>query len=161
VDVIVNSANRMLFRGSGICGAIHKAAGIELQKECIEIQQKNFPKGLRIGEVAVTKAYNLPSNWVFHTLGPRHGADDINLLQNCYINCINLADSLGAKSISFPAISTNIYGVPIEFSAKTVKDVLDNLHEMKSLEEINLVFFKEENHKVYSVVFQTEKELKR
>ena len=148
-DVIVNSANKQLWRGSGVCGVIHAAAGPELEKECIAVKNAQCPAGLSVGELVVTSAHKLPARYVFHTLGPRQGRDDTNLLKNCYINCIKKAEELKQKSISFPAISTNIYGVPIDFSAKIVKDVIENLDNPKYLEIINLVFLKENDLKVY------------
>ena len=152
-DVIVNSAHKSLFRGSGVCGAIHKAAGQELEKECLEKKDKLGIKWLGVGEVLVTKAYNLPAKYVIHTVGPKNGVDDINLLKKCYINSIKKADELQAESISFPAIATNIYGVPIEFSAKVVKEVLNQLEEPNYLKEIKLVFMKQSNVDVYKSVF--------
>jgi O-acetyl-ADP-ribose deacetylase (regulator of RNase III) len=148
-DVIVNSAHKSLFRGSGVCGAIHKAAGPELEKECLE---KRGTKFLGVGEVLVTNAYNLPAKHVIHTVGPRQGVDNISLLKNCYINSIKKADELKAESISFPAIATNIYGVPIEFSAKVVKGVLDELEEPKFLKEIKFIFMKQSDIDVYKSV---------
>ena len=153
-DVIVNSANRSLMRGGGICGAIHKAAGIEMEKECMEYKKQNNIDWLPIGEVMSTKGHNLPAKHVIHTVGPKNnGKDDINLLKNCYINSIKHADKLGHKSICFPAIATNIYGVPIETSAKMVKEVLSNLPEPENLQKIMLIFNKKEDIDCYSKVF--------
>jgi O-acetyl-ADP-ribose deacetylase (regulator of RNase III) len=104
-DVIVNSANPFLMKGSGVCGAIHKAAGINLEKECLELKKSRSIDKLPIGEVIVTKAYNLHAKFVIHTVGPKNdGKDDLNLLKNCYINSIRKADELKANSIYFPAI---------------------------------------------------------
>ena len=141
-------------RGGGVCGAIHKAAGIELEKECLELKKSRGIDKLPIGKVIVTKAYNLPTKFVIHTVGPKNnGLDDINLLKNCYINSIRKADELKVSSISFPAISTNIYGVSIEISAKMVKEALEELSEPKNLKEIILVFHKQSDLECYQKMF--------
>ena len=150
-DIIVNSANKSLMRGGGVCGAIHKAAGIDLQIECLELKRKKGIDWLPIGEILVTNAYNLPAKYIIHTVGPKNnGTDDITILRNCYINSIRKADELKVRSISFPAIATNIYGVPIEVSAKIVKKVLEDLHEPKNLKEILFVFHKQSDLECYS-----------
>lgn len=154
-DVIVNSANKELWKGSGVCGAIHFAAGPKLEKECLAIKKELCPDGLSVGEVMVTAAYKLPATYVFHTVGPRQRKDEINLLKKCYSNCIERAEELKQKSISFPAISTNIYGVPIEVSARMVKEVIDGLKQHEHLTTINLVFFKKEDLEVYERIMRT------
>ena len=102
-DVIVNAANKELWLGGGVCGAIHRAAGPGLEKECLKIKKRSYPRGLPVGEVLVTNAYDLPAKKVFHTVGPMYGEDDITLLMKCYSNCILEADNLGFSSIVFPA----------------------------------------------------------
>lgn len=144
VDVIVNSANKELIRGSGVCGAIHKEAGIQLEKECLEIKNEKYPKGLPVGEAIITKAYNLPSKYVIHTVGPRKGKDDINLLKNCYSNSLKLADSLGLKSTAFPSISTGIYGVSHKEAKPLILEALKENQNLKNLEIINFIFLEEE-----------------
>ena len=151
-DVIVNSANNRLMHGCGVCGAIHKAAGPELEKECLRIKQQKNIVFLPIGDVAVSSAYLLPHKYVFHTVSPRMGKN-VELLANCYINSLKEADKLKAKSISFPAIGTGIYGVPIEKSALIVKKVLDSMNEFNHLKEIFLFFKKESHAKAYSKIF--------
>lgn len=151
-DVIVNSANKSLMRGSGICGAIHAVAGIDLEKECLQIKKEKDFDWLGVGEVIVTKAYKLPHTHVIHTVGPRKGKEDTSLLLNCYLNSLEEADKLKAKSISFPAIATNIYGVPIEESAKIVKQALSNIEHLEHLNEINLFLMKKEDIETYSSI---------
>jgi O-acetyl-ADP-ribose deacetylase len=141
-------------RGGGVCGAIHKEAGIDLEKECMELKRKRGIDWLPIGEAVATKAYDLPAKHVIHTVGPKNnGKDDVSLLKDCYVNSIELADSLGAESISFPAIATNIYGVPIEISAKIVKEALKDLPDPKNLKKVILVFNKEGDLECYNVWF--------
>lgn len=153
VDVIVNAANPELWRGGGVSGAIHKAAGPGLEKECLEVKHKNWPRGLPVGEVAITGAYLLPAKKVFHTVGPMAGKDDIILLKKCYSNCVLEADKLGLSSIVFPAISTGIYGVPMETSAKLVREVIDEIKDKTKLQEIILIFSNERDLKVYQERF--------
>ena len=142
VDAIVNAANPVMLGGGGVDGAIHKAAGIKLLEACKAVELKD---GVRCptGEARITEAGNLNAKYVIHTVGPRYSVDDVNLLKKCYINSILKADELGVNSISFPAISTNIYGVPVKLSAEMVKLVFDELPEPKHLKVINLVFNKQ------------------
>jgi O-acetyl-ADP-ribose deacetylase len=150
VDAIVNSANKSLMAGSGVCGIIHRVAGIKLEQECKEIAKK-YPKGLSVGQSVITKAYNLPAKFVIHTVGPRKGRDDINLLEDCYINAMLLADKYNCKTISFPAISTNIYGVSINESAKLVKQAFEKLPTC-NIEKVFLVMYNDEDFEVYRMM---------
>ncbi|MBI2629848.1 macro domain-containing protein [Candidatus Pacearchaeota archaeon] len=125
-DAIVNAAHHTLMGGGGVDGAIHKAAGKELLEEYIKLRGEKLPDGLGTGEAIVTKAYNLPAKFIIHTVGPRYYSENINLLENCYINCLKLAEENNCESIAFPAISTGAYGCPIEKSAEIVKKVLNN-----------------------------------
>lgn len=111
VDAIVNAANTRLKRGGGVDGAIHKAAGPELQRACDEIG------GCPTGEAVVTPGFNLPAPYVIHTAGPvwsggSEGEDD--KLRNCYRNALARAEEQGARTVAFPAISTGVYGYPLE-----------------------------------------------
>ncbi len=150
-DVIVNAANRTLLGGGGVDGVIHAAAGPELLDECLELRKSKFVSGLPTGQVAVTKAYNLKAKHVFHTVGPIKGKDDLSLLKDCYVNCLKKAEELGMKSIAFPAISTGFYGVPVDYSAKTVKQVLK---EEKPRIKILLVLYDYADKKIYDEVFK-------
>jgi len=121
VDAIVNAANEALRRGGGVCGAIHQAAGSELEQECLAIG------GCPTGEARITGGYALPAKHVIHAVGPVwHGGDrgEAELLQSCYRNCLELADRHKLSSIAFPAISTGIFGYPlIEATAIAVATV--------------------------------------
>ena len=136
VDAIVNAANETLLGGGGVDGAIHMAAGPELLEECKKIG------GCRPGEAKVTKAYKLPYKYIIHTVGPRYWSDSnpSKTLENCYLNCLKLADSLGVKSIAFPSISTGAFGYPTRDAANIFAKAVCN-YEPKSLEMVYMVIY--------------------
>jgi len=150
-DAIVNAAHHTLMGGGGVDGAIHRTAGSDLIKECIKLRNEKYPHGLNTGEAVATKSYGInQAKILIHTVGPRFYSGDINLLKNCYINSLKLAEENNCKSIAFPAIATGAYGVPIEKSAEIVKGVLDNyIFKEGIIEEIILVLWKEEDLDVY------------
>jgi len=119
-DVIVNAANRHLTRGGGVCGAIHRAAGPELEEECDSYVQAKGP--LAVGAAAMTHAFNLPCDAVIHAVGPVYDPSEpqrcAELLRDAYYNSLELADAGGYESIVFPAISTGIFGYPVEAAAR-------------------------------------------
>jgi len=107
---IVNAANTHLIAGSGVCGAIHRVAGPNLERECREIA------GCPVGEARITGAYGLPCRYVIHAVGPRYWdgtRGEAELLTRCYQSIFSLTDKHGIESISIPAISTGIYRFPI------------------------------------------------
>ena len=121
-DCIVNAANEGLIAGGGVCGAIHRAAGPLLQKECDEIAP------CPTGSAKITKGYNLTAKWVIHAVGPVYSTteDVASLLRSCYVSSLELAREYGIRNIAFPAISTGIFGYPLreatEIAVATVKE---------------------------------------
>lgn len=116
VDAIVNAANRTLLGGGGVDGAIHRAAGSELVKECEALG------GCETGSAKMTRGYRLPARHVIHAVGPvwqGGGRGEPEALASCYRTAIGLAGSAGLASVAFPAISTGVYGYPADEAART------------------------------------------
>ena len=148
VDAIVNAANCRLNGGGGVDGAIHRAAGPELLKECLQIG------GCPTGEAVITSAYNLPCRYVLHTVGPIiYGAvtkTDQELLTGCYRSCLDLATAHGLRSVAFCCISTGEFHFPgklaAEISIQTVKT-----WQQQNPNQIEVIFnvFKDSDYKIY------------
>ncbi len=146
VDAIVNAANRQLLPGGGVCGAIHKAAGKELAKECAEI---GF---CETGEAVITKGYNLPAKYVIHTVGPVYSGSekDSLLLSNCYKNSLKLAVENNLNSIAFPSISTGIFGYPVEEASRVaLSSIIDFLKSNGKPSLVEMVLFSDSDYEVY------------
>ena len=119
VDAIVNAANSSLMGGGGVDGAIHRKGGPDILEECKRIRAESHPDGLPTGQAVATTAGLLPSRWVIHIVGPvfARSEDRSHLLASCHTESLRVADELGAKSVAFPAISTGVYGYPLELAA--------------------------------------------
>jgi O-acetyl-ADP-ribose deacetylase (regulator of RNase III) len=115
-DAIVNAAHHALRGGGGVDGAIHRAGGPTLLDELIE----RYPRGLPTGEAGWTTAGKLPAQYVIHAVGPNHraGQTDPALLESCYRNVLRIADELGVRRLSLPAVSAGIYGWPARSAAE-------------------------------------------
>jgi O-acetyl-ADP-ribose deacetylase (regulator of RNase III) len=121
VNAIVNAANSGLLGGGGVDGAIHRAAGPELLKECRHLRQTILPKGLPTGQAVATSAYNLPCEYVIHTVGPvwKKGSEkQAELLADCYRNALKICVEKELQSVAFPAISTGVYHYPKQEAVK-------------------------------------------
>ncbi|MHC1630682.1 MAG: O-acetyl-ADP-ribose deacetylase [Methanotrichaceae archaeon] len=147
VDAIVNAANNSLLGGGGVDGAIHQAAGPGLLEECRALG------GCPTGEAKITKGYNLPADWVIHTVGPVwHGGNENEdeMLARAYKSCLELAELHKMKTIAFPAISIGAYRFPAERAARiAVQEIEQFLEENDSIEKVVLVCFGESAYKYY------------
>jgi O-acetyl-ADP-ribose deacetylase len=153
VDAIVNAANSVLEIGGGVDGAIHRKAGPNLYKAVQEQKALHCPEGLQFGQAVITPAFNLPSRHVIFVAGPVFSAmtpeeADKNL-EATYWGALNMAEQHGCKSIAFPAISTGIYGFPMERAAPIVMKVMEHALRTLHFEEIHLIFFNREQHDVF------------
>jgi O-acetyl-ADP-ribose deacetylase (regulator of RNase III) len=119
VDAIVNAANSSLLGGGGVDGAIHRAGGPEILEVCKAIRRTQYPDGLPIGHAVATTGGRLRARWVIHTVGPIYLDHDHpeHLLALCHTESLRVADELGARSVSFPAISCGVYGYPVREAA--------------------------------------------
>lgn len=157
VDCIVNAANESLLGGGGVDGAIHRAAGPQLLEECRTLN------GCETGEAKITKGYNLKAAHIIHTVGPRYSGrkQDEELLRNCYWNSLELARANDLHSVAFPAISTGVFGYPLEaateIALKTVSDWLriNPKHGMAIL----FACFSEQTTETYKAIWAEKEEI--
>ncbi len=152
VDAIVNAANSQLAGGGGVDGAIHRAGGPEIMRELDAIRERIGR--CEAGDAVVTGAGKLPAKYVFHAVGPRYRDGkhrEAAALESCYTTCLRLAAERDVKTISFPSISTGIYGYPVEEAAEiAVRAVAAWLHDhSEPLRAVKLVQFSESDHEVY------------
>jgi len=152
-EAIVNAANGTLMGGGGVDGAIHRKAGFALKEECLNIRKEVLHGAyLATGEAVITKGYNLPANYVIHTVGPiwkGNKADEEQLLTNCYQNSLALASEKGIKSISFPSISTGVFRFPIELASKIALGTIIEFLETNSFGDVRFVLFSQQDFEVY------------
>lgn len=151
VDAIVNAANRRLKGGGGVDGAIHRAAGPELLRECLALG------GCETGAARMTGGHRLPAKHVIHAVGPVWGGDEAEkdaLLASCYASSIDIADAAGLRSIAFSAISTGIYGFPADRAAEiAVRTGLAGLARAASVERLVFCCFSEDSARLHAAAF--------
>ena len=152
VDAIVNAANNSLLGGGGVDGAIHRAAGPELLAQCRTIG------GCPTEEARITKGYQLPSQYVIHTVGPiyRGTPQEPQLLESCYRNSLGLALDHQIKTIAFPAISCGVYGYPIQDAARiALNTAISFLEDHPSMIQIIFALFSDSDKATYEAILNT------
>jgi O-acetyl-ADP-ribose deacetylase (regulator of RNase III) len=152
VTAIVNAANAQLRSGGGVAGAIHRAAGPGLEEECRPLAP------IRPGEAVMTGGHDLPNRYVIHTLGPVYGQDhrEAELLVSCYRNSLALAEANEIESIAFPAISTGVFGYPLEEAAEVaLRTVLESTQRLEHVRLIRFVLFGEQDFEVHQRILST------
>ena len=146
VDAVVNAANAELESGGGVAGAIHEAAGPNLEEE------SRLLAPIEPGEAVITGGHDLPNPHVVHVLGPVYGSDEPEdeLLARCYREALALAEENGVESLAFPAISTGAFGYPLEEAAEiALQTVSGSAAELQNVRLIRFVLFSEEDAEVY------------
>jgi O-acetyl-ADP-ribose deacetylase (regulator of RNase III) len=149
VAAIVNAANAELRSGGGVAGAIHRAAGPELAEEARPLAP------IEPGEAVITGGHDLPNRYVIHTLGPVYGQDrpEAELLAGSYRNSLALAEEYGIESVAFPAISTGVFGYPVEEAARiALGTVVVEAENLRSVRLIRFVLFGEKDFEVHERV---------
>jgi len=148
-DAIVNAANNAMRGGGGVDGAIHRAGGPEILRDCIA----RFPDGLATGDAGWTTGGALPARWVVHTVGPNHGAGqrDRGLLESCYRRSLEVADELGAHTVAFPLISAGVYAWPRRAAITAAVDTIATTPT--AVDEVRLVAYDAAaHHKIASAL---------
>ena len=146
---IVNAANAYLAPGGGVSGAIHRAAGPGLAAESRGLAP------IRPGQAVITSGHRLPNRHVIHCLGPVYGRDEpaAEILAECYRNCLRLAEEKALDSIAFPAVSTGIFGYPVEEAAEVaLRTVLAAVASLRSVKRIRFVLYSEADLEVHERV---------
>jgi O-acetyl-ADP-ribose deacetylase (regulator of RNase III) len=148
-DAIVNAANSSLLGGGGVDGAIHRKGGPAILDECRQLRVEQYGGGLPTGQAAATTAGNLKARWVIHTVGPVYAKsqDRSDLLASCHTESLRVADELGAVTIAFPAISTGVYGYPVDEAAPVAINAVTNA--ATNVSEVRFVLFDELTHSAF------------
>jgi len=149
VDAIVNAANSSLLGGGGVDGSIHRRGGPAILEACKRLRAERYRDGLPTGHAVATTGGNLVAKWVIHTVGPVYARspDPAGELTACHVASLAVADELGARSLSFPAISTGVYGYPIHEAARVAIRAV--LSAKTAVERVRFVLFGNQAHAVF------------
>jgi len=151
-EAIVNAANTQLILGGGVAGAIRRKGGPTIQEECnTQYSLRNKIGGTFVGGAVKTTAGNLKAKYVIHAVGPRMGeGNEDEKLKNATLNSLKLADESNIKSVSFPAISTGVFGFPIQRCAEIMlKTTIDYLKGQTGLEKVAFCLFGQDSYAVF------------
>ncbi|SEQ35365.1 O-acetyl-ADP-ribose deacetylase [Streptomyces radiopugnans] len=150
VDAVVNAANSSLLGGGGVDGAIHRRGGPEILAECRALRASRYGRGLPTGRAVATTAGRLPARWVIHTVGPVFTPDEdrSELLASCHRESLRVADELGARTVAFPAVSTGVYGWPLEDAARISVGTVRAART--AVEEVRFVLFDERAYQAFA-----------
>ncbi|MEU9573645.1 O-acetyl-ADP-ribose deacetylase [Streptomyces massasporeus] len=150
VDAIVNAANSSLLGGGGVDGAIHRRGGPAILEDCRRLRAAHLGKGLPTGQAVATTAGDLDARWVVHTVGPVFSAteDRSGLLASCYRESLRVAGELGARTVAFPAISTGVYGWPLDDGARIAVETVRAADT--PVEEVRFVLFDERAYQAFA-----------
>ena len=149
VDAVVNAANSTLLGGGGVDGAIHRRGGPAILEECKRIRAAEWPEGFPTGQAVATTGGALAARWVIHTVGPVYAKHDDRsaLLASCHIESLRLADELGAGTVAFPAISTGVYGYPLDEAAPVAIEAVRGADT--AVHEVRFVLYGREAHAAF------------
>jgi O-acetyl-ADP-ribose deacetylase (regulator of RNase III) len=149
VDAIVNAANSTLLGGGGVDGAIHRRGGPAILEECRKIRAQEWPEGLPTGKAVATTGGALPARWVIHTVGPVYAKheDRSGQLASCHAGSLGVADDLGAATVAFPAISTGVYGYPLDEAAAVAIEAVRTADT--AVREVRFVLFGREAYEAF------------
>ncbi len=146
MSAVVNAANAQLRIGGGVAGAIHRAAGPDLEKQCLPLAP------IKPGEAVITSGHKLPNSYVIHCLGPIFGVDkpEDEILANCYRNALILAEENCIDSVAFPAISTGAFGYPMEEAAEVaLRTVIDMARTLEKVRTVRFVLHSDRDLKIH------------
>jgi len=154
VDAIVNAANSSLMGGGGVDGAIHRKGGRAIIEECRKLRATDLQNGLPPGRAVPTTAGELAARWVIHTVGPVYSKNEDRsaILASCHVESLRVADELGARTIAFPAISTGVYGYPLDEAAAVAMSAVKQA--TTTVEEIRFVLFDEPALAAFTAAFE-------